>query len=405
MYSRNLSKMNIKNLTKNHVIHCPTPELYDEVLSICQKNGYFNNHDRWKDRWEGKKSNTCLRPLVNKFGSINIAYEEDKFIKIKAQDFIDANFVLPKYWAVKSNSNNHLTIGKYYDTQGKYNIYNNIEYGNKYFHSHNLGICGNTAGFPIMRGYAGSNFTRDFVKEGYTEITFNQFKKYVMKETKKIIGYKAPYDLFNGCIKQGTVYTKVDGNAANGAYWCNSDSTSTIPKEIVEQWEAVYKEELKVGDWAYFMGNDPENTTSYWTKGIIGKVRHIDRSLKEAPCVLVALEDRNATNDFEEFRKATPEEIQKHLNSLKQKVTVNQANGDSFILVVNKDGIRYGGQWLNISELKDLFNMDSLSHGSKTNTSQGTWDVTYKTVDIGCKRDIMVSDLQACISIYDKFQL
>lgn len=56
---------------------------------------------------------------------------------------------------------------------------------------------------------------------------------------KEIIGYKAPMDLFDGNVKKGNIFTK------NGTinYKCNN---LLLPKEIVEQWEPVYKSEEKI---------------------------------------------------------------------------------------------------------------------------------------------------------------
>lgn len=73
-----------------------------------------------------------------------------------------------------------------------------------------------------------------------TEITFEQFKKYVLKmEQKKIIGYKAPYDLFSGQIKKGEIFIKNNMHS----YSTEKYKSMHVPKEIVETWEAVYEPE------------------------------------------------------------------------------------------------------------------------------------------------------------------
>lgn len=73
---------------------------------------------------------------------------------------------------------------------------------------------------------------------------------------KKIIGYKAPCELYNGDIKKGTLYrpcssTKVTTYVAmkEDGYTIFHSGRTNLPKEIVETWEPVYKEEeFKVGD-------------------------------------------------------------------------------------------------------------------------------------------------------------
>jgi hypothetical protein len=81
---------------------------------------------------------------------------------------------------------------------------------------------------------------------GYPEITFEQFKKYVLKEKeimKEIIGYKAPYDI-NNKVRKGTIYIKETtnycptGKEGQGSEWY-------LPPQIVEKWEPIYKEDGK----------------------------------------------------------------------------------------------------------------------------------------------------------------
>jgi len=62
-------------------------------------------------------------------------------------------------------------------------------------------------------------------------------------ENKEIIGYKAPYDLFGGTYKKGTIFVKDNGDkrfrykpesAVDSSYW-------NVAEEIATTWEAVYK--------------------------------------------------------------------------------------------------------------------------------------------------------------------
>ena len=70
---------------------------------------------------------------------------------------------------------------------------------------------------------------------------------------KEIIGYKCPVDLFNGNIKKDWILFKdSDGNTYRPK---GQGPLHALPKEIVETWEPVYKEEFKVGDWITITGN------------------------------------------------------------------------------------------------------------------------------------------------------
>lgn len=106
----------------------------------------------------------------------------------------------------------------------------------------------NYSGFVWHKGVS---YTQDGIYNPYEKptITFEQFEKYVMKkEEKEIIGYKAPMDLYGGNVKKDTIYVK----ATNKHNWyipqeeykkLPSSSSQMIPKEIVETWEAVYKQQ------------------------------------------------------------------------------------------------------------------------------------------------------------------
>lgn len=82
-----------------------------------------------------------------------------------------------------------------------------------------------------------------------------------METERKIIGYKAPYDLFGGNIKANTVYKPV-ASKNNIVYAATIDGKvvdggrTNLPKEIVETWEAIYEEEkkYKIGDWVITKG-------------------------------------------------------------------------------------------------------------------------------------------------------
>lgn len=82
----------------------------------------------------------------------------------------------------------------------------------------------------------------------YTEISFEDFKRLVLKENnmknRKIIGYKAPYDLLDGKVKKDSIYYKTNGNCYSAFKdWIDKDfDYSLIPKEIVETWEPYYEE-------------------------------------------------------------------------------------------------------------------------------------------------------------------
>lgn len=60
-----------------------------------------------------------------------------------------------------------------------------------------------------------------------------------VKETKEIIGYRVPYDLFNGKVKAGDMYVNYPHMV--GTYK-SSHGGYIVPKEWAETWEPVYQE-------------------------------------------------------------------------------------------------------------------------------------------------------------------
>ena len=102
------------------------------------------------------------------------------------------------------------------------------------------------------RSYCGSNFymtkESDIIRLAKEQ---GLIKQDIME--KEIIGYKCPVDLFNGNIKKDWILFKdSDGNTYRPK---GQGPLHALPKEIVETWEPVYKEEFKVGDWIPITGN------------------------------------------------------------------------------------------------------------------------------------------------------
>lgn len=107
----------------------------------------------------------------------------------------------------------------------------------------------------------GTNLFTDFWRKATKEEIIAHFAKNgtMNKTNRKIIGYKAPYQLFSHSInpvKKGDIlYPCIHSKA--GAFYADLDASKTtsysrhIPGEIVEQWEAVYEPQeqiFKVGN-------------------------------------------------------------------------------------------------------------------------------------------------------------
>ena len=154
------------------------------------------------------------------------SYEGDHFAESDLIPY-EEPFVLPEKWIIRT-------------TKETYDIVNNWFETNKYL------FCN---GYKDYEAWGYRNDKIGVVRyseknpEGYTEITFEQFKTYVLNQTKmnkKIIGYICPQDLFDGEVPKGTIY---EMNAAKTSYVRKNEGYYNLPKEIVESWEPVYAQE------------------------------------------------------------------------------------------------------------------------------------------------------------------
>ena len=102
-----------------------------------------------------------------------------------------------------------------------------VNFGGEFLSIHDYQI-------PFLTHYQDSNIPL---------ITTDQFRKYILgKEDRKIIGYKAPFDLFEEQVKSGDMYMK------SGLFYHEENNKGfPLPKEIVEKYfYPVYEEEEKV---------------------------------------------------------------------------------------------------------------------------------------------------------------
>jgi hypothetical protein len=131
---------------------------YGKILPIKNNiviDGMFNNYSMKAD------------DIYNYFKpSTKEAYDAQFVVK-------EPEFVLPEKWAIK---NTNKIISDYFNIMtNSHNIYNDSIQINKYLHSHN------SSGAKLGATYLYS-FSSCKIRENHVEITFDQFKKYVLKE-------------------------------------------------------------------------------------------------------------------------------------------------------------------------------------------------------------------------------
>lgn len=105
-----------------------------------------------------------------------------------------------------------------------------VNFGGEFLSIHDYQI-------PFLTHYQDSNIPL---------ITTDQFRKYILgKEDRKIIGYKAPFDMWDGHVKKGDTLVLYPGDVYSLSKGHEYDFV--IPKEVVEAFFIpVYEEEEKV---------------------------------------------------------------------------------------------------------------------------------------------------------------
>ena len=166
--------------------------------------------------------------------------------------------------------------------------------------------------YVTNKGVSGPGHNPSYYKEwNCKEITFEQFKKYVLKtkemEEKEIIGYKLKED-----CKQYEEASKKIAGYTNGGFiefkyflkQVDSGFISSLKKAgVLDLWfEPVFKERFRIGDWVT------------WSNGVTGRIVNHCKSFADSWSLDVKgdLEQYNSCSESG-LRLATPEEIKKTL--------------------------------------------------------------------------------------------
>lgn len=312
-----LNQQHIKDLREGQIT-LDNKDIYDlSLLNQILKEAFP------KDVVAGGGSYFYTRSTNNQNAWMTTSDNRQLLPSIKTLDFIEKEvFVLPKKWCLKYEGDDQEVLRYFGRLKGVENFYLNVrQKWLVYFHSSDNG----------------NGISNEYVHEGYTEITFEQFKKYVLKETvmeekidkvndefivdctnyskqerqrvyafliknrgysenystnhaavivcnktegdsnycgvvgaqskystypvyrfkefkdkylnygKVILGYKAPFDMYEGKLKEGTLVKQFPQPHMNKAYGIPAangffDQNILIPKEIATTWETVYEE-------------------------------------------------------------------------------------------------------------------------------------------------------------------
>ena len=351
---------------------------------------------------------------------------QDGYTRIHIKDFLKEYYMtnLPEKWFIEVTDDNFDIIDKWV-------------FKNKNYHP----------APPKCVGYKGNWSTKktDFLGDGCTEITTEQFKTHILKEMKKELKlpiiYGKPHQLqsfVEDCKEFGyktsatfpvlNDSTQIKLGALSNTY-CPSEanfktlSTSTyeynvgkydiikfnLPqdyskaldfmKENMEIWKSLQEPEFKVGDWVYAekQAFDDENRPDDYIPVFQIQDIFIGNNTWLRPI-------QNATSGVNAkfCRKATPEEIEEYNN--KPKIFKMTSSSGDFKLEVSKKGIYYRPEdsWVDPTSIEKML-LSAIPVYGKFNSRLPlhTYTMEFETVKVGCKSGCSV---KAWKEVYDYYK-
>lgn len=362
----------LKDFTDKDVIHCSTNELRAKIKVLLRKQN-FPYDNCLQLYWEIYRENFCFFPVKNEYSGIQF-YKINGYTIYKAEDILALYAVsedkLPEEYIVECNTKEESQIAINFIKDKPFTLDNHWKY---VINSKNKAEDG------VIYDHILTKFSH------FSILTFKEFQQKIMKEA-KIIGYKCPYSMYNGEVKEGSIFInplKSTNYSFEGGYH--------LPKEIVETWEAVLEDEFKVGDWIYVV-KDGGNYTSHnlhkksYRKGEFFKISGFE--IKDTRDKL-AFTNQGGVLYIEEcnsyFRKATQAEI----DSLFTK-TLTLSNGKE--VIIKKGVITAQNKTVSVEDLKALTQWSP-------QLMLNSWDISLniESVNIGCWKKVKIADIQLII--------
>ena len=275
---------------------------------------------------------------------INRELKETTVQEILGYDpFVKDDFVLPDKWCIKTTKDkNGKLIGEWFDKQSRCRCYHDTCLG-KYYNSYNL-----LNESIILEGNLAASFASSRIREEYTEITFDQFKKYVLKEsietpkevipkyvellegfdstcTSKIFDTNQPIPQMSGWSNQWTWESIFKNDTQRSYFKPSTKEAFDAQNNPIEKWS--------VGSYVVFLKDYLQNNGR--KKGDISKITKIRKDTIE-------FEDNIGNNIDGEFSVVT---------NLKWFATKAEAEEFAKTLV---EPVKHGNGIINIIELREF---------------------------------------------------
>jgi len=270
---------------KHKVVHCKTLEEWQYV------NSKLPNVIRLSDdRYSQYQSNTCKHLYYGQYSSLNYWEAEEKTLILSFED-----------WCTKFNHTNFVVKEPKFVLPDNYCVRHHKEVVNYILKLENR-TNGYSEDLSLLSHFPKFNNKYCFgVKQkGYTEITFEQFKKYVLKEDELQQPSKdAPIEeILEYCKKKFPIGTKIK-SIRNGY-----NQIDTIRKELTIQYGNCISHEGLIVIYYY----NPKNNTGDYNKLLVEIVEEVKQKPLKAT---VELRDLPKTYTLEEITNALTKEYDK----------------------------------------------------------------------------------------------
>jgi hypothetical protein len=342
----------MEKLPKQYLIRCSSKYENNYVMKlIYNKDNYANGHHNfimvYKDGFKG----------AHLWDSNNTNYPEFTFEKWKQLFEKQNEFVFPDKWCIKQNTDR--IVCNWFNK--KYGVASYISGCYTYLVNHSD---------------LDKSIYSNVIPKGYVEITFEQFKKYELKQEtmgREIIGYKIKEQYVDFAINLLQPKNFDRNHFLNAEInFTNSDNRwyNTILKAgVLDIWfEPVYGEEFKVGDWVTL------NNESNIKYNHVGQITELDIQKN-----IYWWGTLGYSSGAENLRKATPEEIEEATT-----IKIGDYEAEFEGKIVSFNGVGYDFSELII--LRDLMNRNQI-----------------KSLNVGCNSQHKV-DLELINKILKKMQ-
>ena len=417
-------------MTNKYAIYCDSLEdeqlLKDWIKKESDLEGY--NDYNYRKLYFHFPANDYLGFQQN-FHLYDVCLAKDGYIKINIKDFLKEYYMkelteLPKSWAVKCDGSQLFkdTVIKYLDNnsgghfKGHKDAYYGITFRGKvdcYYHGIDQyfdtiltldqfiklttkNMKTQLLGLPVIKGeyYHLEAFKKDVEKLGYTFVIGQTPFATISHDNIGLEQVLSSHRNFTTLFLGTTSFQKNDTKE----FQLPQDWKIALDfmKENMDRWLKIQKEskepEFKVGDIVVCL--DTQNTL-VGTKDTVYNV--IEHKLNNKNFVYIG---EHSCISTKRLRLATPQEIEEYNN--KPKIFKMTSTSGNFELEVSKKGVYYRPEdkYLNVNDI-DSIRYPLVPNICYSNGRMGHYPTQITKVDVGCKKDTLVSEWK---QVYDYYK-